>query len=322
MCGSCPRRDACRWPGQFGRLNGKNLVIAPQQHLAVNAEFVGLIRRATGARRLLTLVDESDLLLAPARREVGPVDLERFATLVRAAAAVRPSAGAAVWAAAVGTFARARTADFQAPGWSFPPPARGWAEWVQWEGRARTGTVRLPGLRPRQFAGATRRPASDAGRGRRVLLTPSLEAVRRFRVHGGRLARYRLDPGHAGRPAGVAARGGARSEHPGTRWCCSGLGPRAPVLPEERPAGPPTSSAGWWPGTSPPAAGPSWSSAKVPADVPAGGAAARLGPELPGRRVVTGNWDAHDLHDPNTVAMITYGWSASTGSNTSRRPTA
>jgi len=80
LCGACPRRTGCGWPGQYrrDRLGGAPLVLATQHHLVLNPGFIDQLRELTGARRPLVLLDESDLLVKGDRREIPRADLQRY----------------------------------------------------------------------------------------------------------------------------------------------------------------------------------------------------------------------------------------------------
>jgi hypothetical protein len=78
ICSSCPRRNGCHWPGQYSRLRGVQLILATQQHLVIDPYFVDRLSHQARAQRVLTLLDESDLLLRSGERTITRQALERF----------------------------------------------------------------------------------------------------------------------------------------------------------------------------------------------------------------------------------------------------
>jgi hypothetical protein len=79
LCGGCPRRPGCPWPGQYRRLRGARLVLTTQARLAIDPGFVRRLRRLAGASRPLVLLDESDFLVRGAERAVGRAEIDRAA---------------------------------------------------------------------------------------------------------------------------------------------------------------------------------------------------------------------------------------------------
>jgi hypothetical protein len=312
LCGRCPRRRTCRWPGQLGRLQDVRLVLAAQQHLALNPAFVRHLGRCAGAARSLVLCDESDLLLRPVDRQVSGTDLSRFAAAQRSARPAWPSpqAGTA-WLEASELLAAAPTSDLRDGRWKFPPVDDRWAVAVQRAGRSAFGPAfRFLAHEAHSFARSdlvSRERLPDGGI--RFALTPDLGDA--FMVFSGAvspdLVRYRLDPDHR-RPPLVVPFAGLRVEHPGTRWynLRSLLG-----------------AARYFDGN----AGQilDFFAEKIAANIRAGKrtllvarrrfvptcasglrrrlAALGVGPV----RIVTGNWGRADFTDPRTLPLIAYG---------------
>jgi hypothetical protein len=125
LCHSCPHFAGCFWPHRFGA--AARVVYATHQHLLVNSRFLLYLQALTGARRVLLLLDEAGVLAAPFRVRLAPDALVRFARAVRRADL--PPGVRGRWAEQASLLARAKTADLQAPGWSFPLP-------VPWEALA------------------------------------------------------------------------------------------------------------------------------------------------------------------------------------------
>jgi hypothetical protein len=221
LCGSCPRRGGCPWPGQYGgkRLNGENLILATQQHLSLDPRFVARITGKTGAQNPLVLIDESNLLVRPADRVLAAADLGRFVTAQEDAHVEGRSA--ATWLDLSRLLVSASTDDLRQSQWRFPPVVAGWAVDVQRAGRERFGeTFRFPAFDLRSFAvsdiaSRERLPNGDI----HFATLPGLG--RQFIVYSGsmaqELARYRIDP-NFNKPRLVSPFACYRFEHPGTMW--------------------------------------------------------------------------------------------------------
>ncbi|QDU19439.1 helix-turn-helix domain-containing protein [Urbifossiella limnaea] len=215
LCGRCPHQSTCDWLSRWKGLSGSRLVLAAQQHLATDPHFVRRVQAATGAADVVTLVDESDLLLRPFRRHVAGPDLHRFAD---AAAATGCATGAA-WAEACRTLLAAGD-DLYDP-WQFPGFSAGWAADVAAAGRAaHRPAFRFVAYDVAQFGRSdpsTRDRLPDGGV--RFALPPVLGD--RSIVFSGSaapgLVRFRLDPDHR-RGAIAAPFADYRFAHPGTRW--------------------------------------------------------------------------------------------------------
>lgn len=221
LCSGCPRRQGCFWPRQHADLKGAKLVLATQQHLAVNPALVGDIARRTGAKRLLLLVDESDLLLRPADRTVTADAQQQFVEAQRAISPAIASRRYAVeWLHLSEVWAAASTSDLRSGRWAFPPIESAWAVAVQRAGRKLFGTgFRFLGYEAAAFArsdAASRERSSD---GLRFAVVPDLG--HKFMVFSGSVApelvRYRLDPDHRREPP-LSPFTELKVEHPGTRW--------------------------------------------------------------------------------------------------------
>jgi hypothetical protein len=217
LCGRCPRRRGCAWPGQYSptRLEGARLLLATHQQLAVNPDFVGLMCRLTGGNDPLVLVDESSLLLRPTERVLTREELGLFAA---AAETIEGAEGA--WPGLARLAAVATTGDLRDGDWPAPPALPGWALAVQRAGLAGGGNFRylghdLAGLDGSGFITRERRPDGAL----RYAAPPDLGP--RFIIFSGSmgpfLARYRLDPAFEGRPL-TSPFDGLRFEHPGTTW--------------------------------------------------------------------------------------------------------
>jgi hypothetical protein len=315
LCGSCPRRKGCPWPGQYSarRLKGVRLILATQQYLVNDPHFVERLRQLTGARRVLTLLDESNLLLRPARREVGREELRQFIAAQEAvlAAAKSPSEARCVWLERSRLIATAPTADLRGGDWSFPPFERSWALSVQRAGRSRFGPsfrflgFDLGGFHRSDLMSRERTAAGDL----RFVSPPDLGDS--FVVFSGTVApalvRYRLDPDHRLATLRTPFEN-VRFEHPETRWYNLNFS---------------MGTASHFPRNSPAVL--DFFAALVARNIRDGRRTLlvarkqflglcvehltrRLGElGVEGVRVITKGWDSVDLSDPRTLPLISYG---------------
>jgi hypothetical protein len=224
LCGACPRRKGCRWPGQYGsRLRGARLILATQAHLALNPQFIGHLKLYTRANNPLVLLDESDFLVRSKERSIAPKELEHFIEAQEAVLSQtsKPAPGMKRWLDLSGLLAQAPTSDLREGHWSFPAVDGAWATEVQRRGRELFGDAfRFLGFDLHGFARSDRGSRERLAWGQlRFAVLPYLGES--FIVFSGsiarELARYRLDPDHA-RPTLLSPFGNHRFEHPDTRW--------------------------------------------------------------------------------------------------------
>jgi hypothetical protein len=314
LCGACPRRKGCRWPGQLGRrLRGARLVLATQAHLALNPQFVSHLRHHTGATNPLVLLDESDFLVRSKERAIRPGDLERFLAAQDAllAETEKPTARMERWRELTHLLTQAPTPDLRAGGWSFPRVRGAWAAKVQRRGRELFGQAfRFLGFELHGFARSDRASRERLPTGEvRFAALPDLGE--QFIVFSGsvarELARYRLDPDFA-RPTLVSPFQGYRFEHPGTRWFnLNTLIGTARYFPRNA------------------AQVLDFFAHLIARNIQQGKRTLLVSRKMFVRRcrdflrrrlselgagpvqVVTGNWGGHDLQDPRTVPLISYG---------------
>jgi hypothetical protein len=224
LCGHCPRRKKCPWPDQYGdKLNGVKLILATQHHLVLNPQFIDQLRQATGAERVLLLLDESDLLLKPADKLITVTDLERFIAAQEAvlSATASPMPAMKNWLELSQLLPLTRTEDLQEGQWRFSPFDGSWAVAVQSEGRQKYGNdFRFLGYDLRHFRRSDilsreKLPNGDI----RFAVLPDLG--NEFIIFSGsmarELARYRLDPNHR-RPTLLSPFERHEFRHPQTKW--------------------------------------------------------------------------------------------------------
>jgi hypothetical protein len=142
ICGPCPARKGCFWPEQYGKkLRKASLVYATQVHLERSPGFLATLRSWTGAKRVLTLVDESNLVAGPFDRVIDAADLERFLQVLRQSS---PCCRVGSWRhqdwlTVIEMLRHASTEDLQDPSWRVPRVRSQWAVNVQRVGMARFG---------------------------------------------------------------------------------------------------------------------------------------------------------------------------------------
>ncbi len=314
LCGRCPRRKRCRWPGQFGsRLRGTQLILATQAHLVVNPQFVAHLQHHTRARNPLVLLDESNFLVRPLDRAIESQDLEHFIDVQETmlTQGTRPSAQARMWEDRCQLLSQALTSDLREGWWQFPPIDGEWATEVQRRGRELSGpTFRFLGFDLHSFARSDRASRERLSNGNiRYAIPPYLGE--KFIIFSGsiarELARYRLDPDHV-RPTLVSPFADYRFQHAATKWfnLNSLIG-----------------TAGFFPHNAPQIL--DFFAHKIACNIRAGKRTLLIarkkfrslcrdylrkrlnemgvGPV----RIVTGDWDKHNLQDPRTLPLITYG---------------
>ena len=85
LCGRCPRRPGCYWPGQYGAaLRGARVIYATHAHFGWAPDFGAHLAAWTGADRVLTLLDEVSFAATSFRRRVTHRDLALFADVLDA----------------------------------------------------------------------------------------------------------------------------------------------------------------------------------------------------------------------------------------------
>jgi hypothetical protein len=226
LCRSCPKFAGCFWPRQYGEaLRGAQVVLGTHQHLLVNSRFLVHLRALTGARRVLLLLDEAGALAAPFRVRLAADVLARFIRAVRWAHL--PPRVRTRWAEQVGLLAQARTADLQAPDWSFPLPAPREALAIQEAGLAEDPGFRWPGYELYAFARARPERRWRDYHGNIVFVNTPYLANRTVLFSAG------MEPAYAARQLGVpevtAPFRGVRCQHRQSRFynLCSLLGAAA-----------------------------------------------------------------------------------------------
>jgi hypothetical protein len=218
VCGACPLRGGCFWPGQYGaRLRRARIVYATQAHLERSPNFLLSLRSWAGAERVLTLLDEANFVGGSFARRIPAESLALFAGALRRAG---QSAGGAAprhekWLALVGALRGASTADLQEVGWRVPWPGPRWAAAVQRVGVQLYGDAfRFLGYDLTQFAASpveTRR--RDEAGGIQFSVRPYVGDCIVFTGTTDRgFACYRLGKDLASPFADH------RFRHPGTRW--------------------------------------------------------------------------------------------------------
>jgi hypothetical protein len=123
LCADCPRRPGCYWPGQYGQgLSEASVIFGTQAHLKRDPGFVGRLARWAGAApsRVLTVLDEDNLILSSYRRRVARADLERFVSVLGQVSG-GDDGELGRWLYKTTLLLVAPTAELRCPGWWLPP---------------------------------------------------------------------------------------------------------------------------------------------------------------------------------------------------------
>jgi hypothetical protein len=155
ICGQCPRRGSCFWPKQYGEgLKGTGLVYATQTHLERSPRFIPYLKRMTGAKSCLVLMDESNFIAKPVEQIIQYDDLRRFAEVLRSVKVPQYQKLHARWVEMVELLLQTQTTDLQV-NWYHDIPAMplDWVLAVQRAGwRAHGEVFRFLGYDLKAFA--------------------------------------------------------------------------------------------------------------------------------------------------------------------------
>lgn len=184
----------------------------------MNPNVVELLRTVTGAPSVITLVDESDLLLQPFRRTIRRDDIVRLAAL--AGVSTVPFDGSTIWNTNLTLLAGAATEDLRAGDWSLPAPSAEWVLEIQRLGMDRYGEeYRYVGYDLRLLSDSD--PTSRGWDGDALTFAAAPALGDEFAIFTGSIAtglvRHRLDPDRKGCPLHAPFEH-VRFAHPGTRW--------------------------------------------------------------------------------------------------------
>src|SRR5262249_19177465 len=124
-------------------LRGARVIYGAHKHLDLNPRFLIHLQSMAGARHLLLILDEADVLTSSFRTAIGNTELERHLVAVRGAGL--PSGGHRPWAEQTELLLRARTEDLRERGWAFPRPSAADALAIQEAGLARGADFRWLG---------------------------------------------------------------------------------------------------------------------------------------------------------------------------------
>lgn len=140
-CRAANPDDPCPWPDQFRRLNGVGVVLATEQHLLLNRNLIPFLKATTGARRVLAVLDEAQVVDRPFEVVVSDEDLRIFGETVRAAARPKgvPSGVAERWVAELDALRDARSEDLPSARFSWSPALNRFAHLLQQIGQERFG---------------------------------------------------------------------------------------------------------------------------------------------------------------------------------------
>jgi hypothetical protein len=91
LCGQCPLRADCDWPGRLSleRLWGKRLLIFPEQYLLSVPNMICMLKRQTGAKRVLVILDEARFLDSPYTVAISRADMRRLRDAIGATVGIK-----------------------------------------------------------------------------------------------------------------------------------------------------------------------------------------------------------------------------------------
>jgi hypothetical protein len=83
LCRPCPSFRQCFWPHQYGgALHGAQIIFATQVHLERDPTFITQLRLWTGARRVLTILDEANFIAKSMRRRIKREHIQQFISVL------------------------------------------------------------------------------------------------------------------------------------------------------------------------------------------------------------------------------------------------
>jgi hypothetical protein len=139
ICGNCPHNNHCFWPSQYGKkLKGVQLVFATQAQLECNPSFLQQLQHWTGAERMLTILDEDNVILKCFRYRVNRDDLIMFNEVLAKLDLKDPMLARWKEVSSALQFIR-KTDDLRHRGWRLPRLRPDLAVRVQEAGRAEFG---------------------------------------------------------------------------------------------------------------------------------------------------------------------------------------
>jgi hypothetical protein len=79
LCGTCPVRQGCFWPRQYGSaMRGAKVIFGTQAHLERDPTFIRQLIAWSGAKKPLVILDENDVVLTSYERVIRRPDLQLF----------------------------------------------------------------------------------------------------------------------------------------------------------------------------------------------------------------------------------------------------
>lgn len=134
LCCTCPRRQNCFWPDQYGKaLKGTEVIFTTQAQVGRDPAFIDSLATWAGAEKVLVLLDENDMILTSYERRITIADLKQFKELLE-----RIPVGGEKWASShaqwiyqVDCLLGAEQKDLFASSWQVPAVRPDWAYHVQ-----------------------------------------------------------------------------------------------------------------------------------------------------------------------------------------------
>jgi hypothetical protein len=135
LCGRCPQRSECWWPGQFGKsLDGTRVIFGTQAHLERSPVFLDHLVQWTGAQKALVILDEANCILKPFRRRIRREQLTIFVDVLKTPVPGRWKKAHERWRYLSELLLQAPTEDLRCNEWRMPWIGHDWAYAVQSRG--------------------------------------------------------------------------------------------------------------------------------------------------------------------------------------------
>jgi hypothetical protein len=126
LCGQCKNGSDCPWPRQFGQsLEGTQVIFGTQAHLERTPFFLNQLVQWTNAEKVLVILDESNLILKPFRRLIEHRKLKEHTEVL---AGMNPRYGRNLhkkWRYLCELLLVAPTVDLRSNDWRMP--------WLNWD---------------------------------------------------------------------------------------------------------------------------------------------------------------------------------------------